>query len=244
MYISVSRQVRKSLYAVARGGESPCLYSPRSSTNNKFSGKSTLLLTLLRILELQSGKIKLDGVDISRVRLDLLRERCFVTVSQDTLILSNESLRFNLDPDGALENEIIIAALERTLLWHHFLKDGSADNLGGDHPIIDTKLSLLPELSVGQCQLFGLCRAIIKIKSVEYERVKPVVLLDEVTSSLDSVTESVIHSIIDEEFTGKGYTVIIIAHRLSVLARNTKDRREFVVEIADGRVKDAAQDLR
>ncbi|KAB8305120.1 hypothetical protein EYC80_004415 [Monilinia laxa] len=69
------------------------------------SGKSTLLLTLLRLLELQSGQIVLDGINIKKVGLDILRQCCFITVSQDPLLLFNELLRFNLDPDAALSNE-------------------------------------------------------------------------------------------------------------------------------------------
>lgn len=61
---------------------------------------------------------------------------------------------------------------------------------------------------------------------------KPVVLLDEVTSSLDPATESTIHKIIDEEFTGKGHTVVIVAHRIGVVAEG----RDRVVVMGDGRL--------
>lgn len=215
-----------------------CLCPSRFIAETRRSGKSTLLLTLLRILELQSGTIKLDGVDISRVPLEILRERCFVTASQDTLFLSNETLRFNLDPDASLPNEIITAALEKTGLWKHFLR---ADPTNSDpehiNQVLDKKLSLLPELSVGQCQLFGFCRALVKISSAEYAGRKPVILLDEVTSSLDPVTESKIYEIVDEEFTGRGYTVFAIAHRVSVLSGDVGEGKDVVAEMVDGRVK-------
>jgi ATP-binding cassette, subfamily C (CFTR/MRP), member 1 len=226
-------------------------------TDSRFSGKSTLLLTLLRILELQSGKIELDGVDISRVRLDLLRQRSFITVSQDALLLSNETLRFNLDPDSSLSDDMLIDSLVRTGLWQHFLggvtdmsgcletEAGNAIDLPAfeEHRILDKKVSLLQELSVGQCQLFALSRALIKVNTVRCAGVKPVILLDEVTSSLDFVTESTIHDIIDEEFMGKGHTVIIVAHRLSQLSERTKPGRDVVVVMGDGRLQEIITDV-
>jgi ATP-binding cassette subfamily C (CFTR/MRP) protein 1 len=226
-------------------------------TDSRFSGKSTLLLTLLRILELQSGKIELDGVDISRVRLELLRQRSFITVSQDALILSNETLRFNLDPDASLSDDEVIGALVRTGLWPHFLggvtdmnggleaEGGNATDISafGKHPVLDKKVSLLQELSVGQFQLFALCRALIKVNMVRCAGVKSVILLDEVTSSLDFVTESTIHDIIDEEFTGKGHTVITVAHRLGLLSERTKPGRDMVVVMGDGRLEKVITDV-
>ncbi|KFX93219.1 hypothetical protein O988_06925 [Pseudogymnoascus sp. VKM F-3808] len=221
------------------------------------SGKSTLLLTLLRILELQSGSIELDGVDISRVRLDLLRQRSFVTVSQDTLLLSNETLRFNLDPDASLSDDMVIDALARTGLWTHF-SEGITDvnrclvvgpnvtidiSAFSEHPVLDKKVSLLQALSVGQCQLFALCRALIKVNTVQCAGRKPVILLDEVTSCLDFAMESTIHGIIDEEFTGKGHTVIIVAHRLGVLTENTKPGRDVVAWMGDGRLQEVITDV-
>lgn len=222
-----------------------------------------MLLTLLRILELQSGKIELDGVDINRVRVDLLRQRCFITVSQDALILSNETLRFNLDPDSSLSDDIIIDALVRTGLWSHFFFEGYTDGNNGclvvengnaiddistlseHHPILDKKISQFQELSVGQCQLFALCRALITVNNTVRcaEGVKPVILLDEVTSSMDPATESTIHSIIDEEFSGKGHTVIIIAHRLGLLAEHAKPGRDVVVLMRDGRSQEVITDI-
>lgn len=221
------------------------------------SGKSTLLLTLLRLLELQSGRIELDGIDIKKVRLEVLRQRCFITVSQDPLLLANETLRFNLDPAGSLPNETLIASLQRTELWSHFLQgapggeegfgvdsESGIHNLASDqHPILDRNLSSFPELSVGQGQLLALCRALIKAQTAECFGRKPVVLLDEVTSSLDSVTESIIHGIIDDEFTEKGHTVIWVAHRIGLLANHTVPGRDVIVLLGDGRLQEVITDL-
>lgn len=218
------------------------------------SGKSTLLATLLRLLELQSGRIEIDGIDIKEVRLDILRRRCFIAVSQDPLVLFNETLRFNLDPDASVSDEIIIGALSKVRLWSHF-SAGNTQSGGemptvinisgfGEHSILDQKISQFQELSVGQCQLFALSRALIKASSLRCFVVKPVVVLDEVTSSLDSDTESTIYRIIDEEFTEQGHTVIIIAHRLSVLTGYTKTGRDAVALMADGALQEIIQDLK
>ena len=114
----------------------------------------------------------------------------------------------------------------------------------GEHSILDQKISQFQELSVGQCQLFALSRALIKASSLRCFDVKPVVVLDEVTSSLDSDTESTIYRIIDEEFTEQGHTVIIIAHRLSVLTGYTKTGRDAVALMADGALQEIIQDLK
>ncbi|EMR80672.1 putative abc transporter protein [Botrytis cinerea BcDW1] len=216
------------------------------------SGKSTLLLTLLRLLELQSGQIILDDVDIKKVGLDILRQRCFITVSQDPLLLSNETLRFNLDPDGSTSNEILIASLKRTELWFFLQGATETDDISGPasdntphnpHPILDKPLSSFPELSVGQSQLLALCRALVKAQTAQHAGRKPIVLLDEVTSSLDSVTESIIHGIIDDEFTQKGHTVICVAHRIEALAKHTEPGRVAVVLLSNGRLQEVITDL-
>jgi ATP-binding cassette subfamily C (CFTR/MRP) protein 1 len=188
------------------------------------------------------------------VGLELLRQRCFIAVSQDTLVLSNESLRFNLDPDNSASDEIIIGALSKAGLWSHFSAGdthfgeeiASVINISGygEHPILDQKISLFQELSVGQCQLFALSRALVKVSSLRRSGVKPVVILDEVTSSLDSDTESTIYHIIDDEFTEKGHTVIIVAHRLSVLKEYTRIGRDAVAFMADGELQEVIEDLK
>ncbi|KAK8006062.1 ABC transporter [Apiospora marii] len=215
------------------------------------SGKSTLLLTLLRLLELQSGTIELDGVDIKQVSLDLLRQRCFVTLSQNPLLLQNETVRFNLDPDGMASGDTIVSALEMTGLWPHFRAAAAIYNkkpkplstdirrigVAEQDALLDRQLAQFPEMSVGQTQLFALSRALIKAATLlQRLGARPVVLLDEATSSLDTATESAIYRIIDEELTAQGHTVIIVAHRLGVLQEHTRTGRDTVVSMADGRL--------
>ncbi|PQE27280.1 hypothetical protein CJF32_00000248 [Rutstroemia sp. NJR-2017a WRK4] len=209
------------------------------------SGKSTILLTLLRLLELQSGSITLDGIDIKTTNLDVLRERCFITVPQDPLLLSNESLRFNLDPSCTLPNEILISALEKTQLWAHFLQAAStaATNIHLEsnphpHPILDANLSLLPSLSTGQTQLLALCRALVKAKSRQCIGRKPMVLLDEVTASLDPGMEELISGVVEEGFVEKGFTVVCVAHRREVWIKGVREGRGRVVVVGEGGIKE------
>lgn len=68
-----------------------------------YSGKSTLLLTLLRLLDLKSGTIRVDGIDLSLVPRSLVRQRCFVTIAQDLFVLGHASLRSNLDVSSCIE---------------------------------------------------------------------------------------------------------------------------------------------
>ncbi|KAH8689022.1 putative ABC transporter [Talaromyces proteolyticus] len=213
------------------------------------SGKSTLLLTLLRLLKLQSGKIELDGIDIKDVRLDILRQRCFIVVSQDPLILPMETLRFNLNPEASVSDEILVDALTKMDLWLHFTESGGERDTAvaipgiGRHPILDQKVSQLQELSVGQRQLFALCRALVKVGMLRRSGFKPVIMLDEVTSSLDTVTESTIYRIINDEFTEKGHTTIIVAHRLGGLGEYIESGRDFMAFMADGRLQAVSENL-
>ncbi|TEA20925.1 ABC transporter atnG [Colletotrichum sidae] len=167
------------------------------------SGKSTLLLTLLRLLDTQSGTIKIDGVDLSLVPRSLVRQRCFVTVGQDALVLGQASLRFNLDPSSSLSDEDIVAALRRTSLWSHFASASSAPSVEEAREVLDRSIADLPQISTGQYQLFSLARAILRLRQLSQTHVeaqiKPILLLDEATSSLDLETEATIRRIIHEE---------------------------------------------
>jgi len=137
--------------------------------------------------------------------------------------------------------------LKKAGLWSHFvgsdkrIEGGIAIAGFGEHPILDQKVLSLQELSMGECQLFAICRALVKAGTLRAQGVMPVVVLDEVTSSLDVATESTIYRIVDEEFTQKGHTVIIIAHRLGNL--HTKVGRDAVAFMADGKLQEVRTDL-
>jgi ATP-binding cassette subfamily C (CFTR/MRP) protein 1 len=179
------------------------------------SGKSSLLLTLLGFLELRSGAIYIDGVDISTVPRDTLRSR-ITTVPQDPFFPGTRSIRLNLKGStSSLPDADLIAALDKVGLLPHLitsLRPGSKpqparavnDDLNEIEisQFLDSEMSKLP-LSPGQLQLFCLARALLHENKI--------VLLDEVTSAVDHATEEKLRAVLREGIRGK--TVILIAHR-------------------------------
>ncbi|GAB7353817.1 hypothetical protein MBLNU459_g4192t2 [Dothideomycetes sp. NU459] len=155
------------------------------------SGKSSLLLTLTRTLDLSSGTILIDNVDIATVPRRTLRSRLAV-LPQEAITMPG-SLRENLDPLGSSTESALRVALRKVGLLDTIENDGGID-------IPMSKFSL----SQGQMQLFATARALL-CKS-------KVLMLDEVTSSVDEATEQSMMRTIFEEFGSR--TVIAIAHRL------------------------------
>ncbi|OBT68976.1 hypothetical protein VE03_01419 [Pseudogymnoascus sp. 23342-1-I1] len=211
------------------------------------SGKSTLLLALLHLLEFESGSIWIDGIDISLVSRLILRQQCYIVIPQDPFVFSNATLRANIDTSSLLLDETLIVALKRTHLWQHFSPHGSELQHVSPEPkgVLDTNLSDLPSLSTGQLQLLSLTRAILQAQSRRgpsssyltsngFFSSRPIVILDEATSSLDPDTEAVVQDIIQEEFSRNGHTVIAVSHR--TLASSKQLNMDAVVWIEDGRV--------
>jgi ABC-type multidrug transport system fused ATPase/permease subunit len=187
--------------------------------------------------------IRIDGLDISLVTRRLLRQRCFVTVSQDALIFPHETLRFNLDPSGALPDQILVEALTRTGLWSHLTSGNGGSNppSGSESTIFDIVVSELPRFSFGQCQLFALSRALVRTNELRAMGMRPPLLLDEVTAAVDADTEAAIHDIVDDEFTSKGHTVIIVAHKVGMMTKYLRPDQDAVVWMSDGRLEKAVK---
>ncbi|KAK1474533.1 ABC transporter [Colletotrichum tamarilloi] len=181
------------------------------------SGKSTLTLSIFKLLGLDAGKIVIDGVDIGSVPNDVLR-RSLIAIPQEPLLLPG-SLRTNLFPfsDDTTAGEApsdadLIDALTTVSLW-------SAISLSGG---LDTDVSNLP-LSKGQKQLLCLARAIVRKNSSK------VLVLDEATSAVDQETEDMMARIIESEFFD--HTIISVVHRPQALRGIDK-----IVTLQDGRV--------
>lgn len=153
------------------------------------SGKSSIGNALFRLMELKSGSISIDGVDISTVPLHKLRNSMCVIPQDATLF--QKSVRFNLDAGHLYEDSDLWKVLEKTGL------KSSIDNL-------DSEVGL----SHGQKQLLGIARALL--------RQSRILFVDEATSNMDTETAAVVEKLIAQEFAQS--TVFIVAHRTSALA--------------------------
>ncbi len=168
------------------------------------AGKSTMINLLLRLYDLQGGRILIDGQDIATVSQDSLRS-VIATVTQDNSLL-HRSIRENISygrPDAS-DAEIVAAA--RAASAHGFITQLSdfEGRTGYDARVGERGV----KLSGGQRQRIAIARVILKNA--------PILILDEATSALDSEVEAAIQEQLQGLMAGK--TVIAIAHRLSTIA--------------------------
>ncbi|PKM20046.1 MAG: multidrug ABC transporter ATP-binding protein [Gammaproteobacteria bacterium HGW-Gammaproteobacteria-15] len=169
------------------------------------AGKSTLVNLLLRFYDIESGKILIDGQDISQVSQESLRQH-IAMVTQDTSLL-HRSVRDNIaygKPD-ATETELQLAAEQAEA--GDFIRDltDPKGNSGFDAQVGERGV----KLSGGQRQRIAIARVLLKNA--------PILILDEATSALDSEVEAAIQASLNTLMAGK--TVIAIAHRLSTIAQ-------------------------
>lgn len=184
------------------------------------SGKSSLSLSLFRILEASSGKILIDGEDVAQYGLHDLRSRLTI-IPQDPVLFSG-TLRFNLDPLKLYSDLRIWQALE---LAHLKANIASLPN-GLDHIVSEYG----ENFSVGQRQLICLARAIL--------RKSQIFVLDEATASVDLETDSVVQKTIRQVF--RDCTIITIAHRIHTILDSD---RILVLERGEVRELDTPQRL-
>jgi len=162
------------------------------------SGKTTFINLIVRLFDLTSGQIKIDGQDISQVAQNSLRENIGFIPQDCTLF--NRSLMENIryGQINATDEEVIMAAKKASA--HEFIisTPNGYNTMVGERGI---------KLSGGQRQRISIARAILKNA--------PILILDEATSALDSVTERYIQNRLFTFIESK--TVIVVAHRLSTL---------------------------
>jgi ATP-binding cassette, subfamily B, multidrug efflux pump len=169
------------------------------------AGKSTLVNLLLRFYAIESGRITIDGQDITGITEESLR-RQIAMVTQDTSLL-HRSIRDNIRygrPEASDEEVIDAARRAHALDFVETLEDWQGRR-GFDAQVGERGV----KLSGGQRQRIAIARVILKNA--------PILVLDEATSALDSEVESAIQEQLDGLM--KGRTVIAIAHRLSTIAR-------------------------
>lgn len=181
------------------------------------AGKSTAVSLLLRLYEVEQGRVLLDGRDVREMTQDALR-RQIAMVRQETAMFNRsalENIRYG-SPD-ATEADVISAAKKAEA--HDFIEDlrDHRGRTGYEAHLGERGV----KLSGGQRQRIALARAILKDA--------PVLVLDEATSALDSEVEAAIQASLETLMDGK--TVLAIAHRLSTIAR--MDR---IVVLEQGRI--------
>ena len=164
------------------------------------SGKSTITKLLLRFIDIKGGVIKIDGQKISNLKQFDLRKNISY-IPQDT-ILFHRTLKENIayGNDQATDEEII--EVSKKAHAHEFISSFPCgyDTLVGERGV---------KLSGGERQRVAIARAMLKGA--------PVLILDEATSSLDSISEQHIQEAFDELM--KGRTTLVIAHRLSTIQK-------------------------
>ncbi|KAI5464884.1 P-loop containing nucleoside triphosphate hydrolase protein [Mariannaea sp. PMI_226] len=175
------------------------------------SGKSTMILLLLRLLDplpFCKKNMEIDGVPFHRIDRATLRQR-IIAIPQDAVFLPDGSVvKANIDPLGVATSEECLDVLAAVGLA----------NFVADRGGLDASMSA-GDLSAGQKQLFSLARAIlrkrIRDRLNDGEKYGGILLLDEVSSSVDKATDRAMQEIIRTEF--ERYTIIMVSHRLDMV---------------------------
>ena len=196
----------KGLSAHIKPGQRVAIVGPTGA------GKTTLVNLLMRFYEINSGSIKIDGVDIRRMKRNDVRQM-FGMVLQDTWLF-NGTIRQNLmyGNPKATEEEMVKTAKEAHV--DHFVRSlpGGYDMVLGEEAA---------NISQGEKQLLTIARAMLEKA--------PMLILDEATSSVDTRTEVLIQKAMDKLMQGK--TSFVIAHRLSTI----RDA-DLILVVKDGNI--------
>ena len=160
------------------------------------SGKSTIIQSIFRLLEPETGSIRIDGIDLSKVGLHTLRTRISV-IPQVPFLFSGSTIRENLDPFGQYSDERIHQALVNVQMKS--VVDEQLPN--GIYTVVAENGG---NLSVGQRQLLCVARSVLQQNKI--------LILDEPTANVDHRTDVLLQRAVASSFPGA--TVIAVAHRL------------------------------
>jgi ABC-type multidrug transport system fused ATPase/permease subunit len=174
------------------------------------SGKTTIGRVLTRVYDGYRGSVRIDGVELSEVRLDALRAR--ITVVQQDVVLFPATVRFNLTLGAPLSDERLWEAVDLAQARP------AVERIGGLDGVVAARGA---NLSVGEAQLLAFARVLA--------RDAPLVILDEATASVDSLTEARIQEATRALLERR--TVLVVAHRLS-----TVTHADRIVVLDGGRV--------
>ena len=200
-----TREIMHGFSAHAYPGQKIAIVGPTGA------GKTTIVNLLMRFYEPDSGKIYVDGVDISGLKRENVHD-LFGMVLQDTWLFHGtilENIRYS--KTNVSDEKVVEAA--KAVGLHHFI---TTLPLGYDTMLDDTL-----NLSVGQKQLVTIARAIVEDA--------PLLILDEATSSVDTRTEVLIQQAMDRLTAGR--TSFVIAHRLSTIKN-----ADLILVINDGNI--------
>lgn len=167
------------------------------------SGKSSLVLTLFRMIELSAGTVTIDNIPLHRIPRQTIRSR-LIGLPQDAYLLPG-SIRLNADPIKQSTDKAIMQALKDVQLWDIIIAKGDVDKY--KHPL-DIDVDDL-HFSHGQRQLFCLARAILRKDKAS------LVILDEATSNLDASTDAYVQRLLRSKF--PHHTLIAVAHKLDTI---------------------------